>query len=146
MNPQEFYKVAQGIVSGSPPPGPALCRTAIGRAYFAALNVAVETLASLDVSCGGGAQKHGRTVRYLYASDDEHLKTALVAIDNLRTERNIVDYQMDRSDTEKVVKARKAVEAAKKVIDLLDKFESDLSRKNAALKSIEIYKSEVGGG
>jgi hypothetical protein len=89
INPREFYQVAAGIVTGSPPPGHALCRTAIGRAYFAALNVAVETLMALDVSCGGGAQKDGLTVRYLYASDDEHLKTASVSIDNRRTERNI---------------------------------------------------------
>jgi hypothetical protein len=127
-------------------PGPALCRTAIGRAYFAILNVAVEILESLGVSCGGGAQKHGLTVRYLYASDDEHLKTASVAIDNLRTERNIADYQMDRTDIEKLVSARKAVEAAKKVIELLDKFESDLSSKDTASKRIAIYKSKVGGG
>jgi hypothetical protein len=146
MNPREFYQVAQGIVLENPPPGPALCRTAIGRAYFATLNVAVETLAALKVSCGGGAQKHGLAVRYLYASDDEHLKTASVAIDNLRTERNIADYQMERSDIEKLVSARIASETAKKIIDSLDEFETDLSRKSAALKSIEIYKSKVGRG
>jgi hypothetical protein len=120
MDPREFYQVALKIVVGSPTPGPAWCRTAIGRAYFGAMNVAVETLSRLGVDCGKGPQKHGKAVAFLHASGDEAIKTASVMLDFLKTERNYADYNLHRTDVETVADARKSVERANDVIAALE--------------------------
>jgi hypothetical protein len=139
MNPREFYQVAQKIVLASPPPGPAWCRTAIGRAYFASLNVAVSRLDDLGADCGKGAAKHGHAVAFLYASGDADLKTASVTLDYLKAARNNADYEMQRTDVEKVPAARLAVERAKDVLDFCDAFESDPARKTEAASNIKAY-------
>lgn len=143
MNPREFYHVALKIVVGSPPPGPAWCRTAIGRAYFASLNVAVESLNRLGVDCGKGPQKHGRAVAFLHASGDEVIKTASVMLDYLKTERNYADYHLDRKDVETVTEARKSVERSNDLISALEALDADLPRCTAVSRSIRSYIDKI---
>jgi hypothetical protein len=45
MDPTAFYHLGLRIVASGPAPDPASCRTAIGRAYYAALNRADQALA-----------------------------------------------------------------------------------------------------
>jgi hypothetical protein len=143
MNPEEFDQAALEIVLRSPPPGPAWCRTAISRAYFAALNRAAEALAGLGASCGKGPQKHGQAVRFLHATDDPDLKTASATLDHLRTERNRADYDMDDPLVERVAQARRAVEAAKEIMDYLEAVENDPARRTAAESNIKSYKQKT---
>jgi hypothetical protein len=143
MDPKEFYRVALEIVLGSPPPGPAWCRTAVSRAYLAALNRATEALAGLGVSCGKGPQKHGQAVRFLHATDDPDLKTASATLDHLRTERNRADYDMDDRLVQTLARARRAVNAAKDIMDYLEAVETDPARRAAAEGEIRSYKQRT---
>jgi hypothetical protein len=143
MDAREFYQVALKIVVGSPPPGPAWCRTAIGRAYFGALNVAVESLSRLGADCGKGPQKHGNAVAFLHASGDEAIKTASIMLDYLKTERNYADYHLDRKDVETVSEARKSVERANDVITALESLDADLPRRTAVRGSIRSYINKI---
>jgi hypothetical protein len=143
MDAREFYQVALKIVVGNPPPGAAWCRTAIGRAYFASLNVAVESLNRLGVDCGKGPQKHGRAVAFLHASGDELIKTAAVTLDFLKTERNYADYQLDRKDVDTVSEARKSVERANDVIAALETLDADQSRRTAISGNIRSYINRI---
>jgi hypothetical protein len=144
MDPREFYQVAQKIVLASPAPGPAWCRTAIGRAYFGALNVAVKSLGRIGADCGHGPQKHGRAVAFLFASGDESIKTASAMLDYLKTRRNHADYQLERTDVETLREARNAVERAKDVISCLDAFDADPQRHVPVIRNIEIYIERIG--
>ena len=144
MDPREFYRVAEKIVLGSPSPGPAWCRTAIGRAYFGALNVAVKSLVRLGADCGQGPQKHGKAVAFLYVSGDESIKTASATLDYLKTHTNHADYHLERTDVETVRMARQAVERAKDIISCLDAFDADPARHAPVAKSIGSYIKKIG--
>src|SRR5262249_2766247 len=128
------------IILGSRSPGPASCRTAIGRAYFAALNCADGALEGLGASCGKGPQKHGLAGRFLHATDDPDLKTASAALDELKTLRNRADYDMSDTSVEKVSQARMALELAKDLFDDLHAVKNDPGRRTAAESKIRLYK------
>lgn len=113
MDPAEFYTLAPKMIVGGPSPGPAQCRTAIGRAYYAALNRADETLVRWGVSCGKGPQKHGLAVRFLHATGDPDLMAASTALNDLKTLRNRADYEMNDTSVESVYQAKVALEFAK---------------------------------
>ena len=76
MDPTDFYHLGRRIMAGSPAPDPASCRTAIGRAYYAALNRADQALSRWGASCGKGPQKHGLAVKFLHATNDPDLVSA----------------------------------------------------------------------
>jgi hypothetical protein len=101
MDPAEFHQLGLKLISGRPTPDAASCRTAIGRAYFAALNRADEALARWGASCGKGPQKHGLAVRFLLATLDPDLKLASADLDRLRSLRNRADYDMKDIGIEK---------------------------------------------
>jgi hypothetical protein len=143
MDPREFYRIAEKIALGSPSPRPAWCRTAIGRAYFGALNVAVDSLARLGVDCDQGPQKHGKAVAFLYASGDAPIKTASAMLDYLKSVRNHADYHLERTDVDTLRHARQAVERARDVISYLDEFEADPRRHDLVTQNIEAYIKKI---
>jgi hypothetical protein len=143
MDPAEFYQFGLKIVLGSPSPGPASCRTAIGRAYYAALNRADAALAGWGASCGKGPQKHGLAVRFLHATDDPDLKTASTALNELKALRNRADYEMNHASVEKVSQAKTALELAKDVMDYLQTVGNDSPRRMAAEDHIKLYKQKT---
>lgn len=101
-DPAESYALGLRMVVGGPTPGPAQCHTAIGRAYYAALNRADKALARWGSSCGKGPQEHGLAVRFLRASSDPDLMAASAALDDLKTSRNRADHDMNDTTVESV--------------------------------------------
>lgn len=91
MDPTAFYHLGLSIMASTLTPDPASCRTAIGRAYYAALNRAVESLDRWGASCGCGPQKHGLAVRFLHATSDLDL---ISASGDLKTLRNMAAYDI----------------------------------------------------
>lgn len=143
MDPAEFYVFALRIIVGSPVPGPVQCRTAIGRAYYAALNRADAALARWGASCGKGPQKHGLAVRFLHAANDPDLVTASNALDDLRSLRNRADYDMNDPVVETVYQAKIALEFAKDVMDYLEAVENDATRLTSAESHIKSYQRKT---
>ncbi len=144
MDAREFYNVALEITLRSPPAGPAWCRTAIGRAYYATLIVTVESLEGAGVKVASGPNKHIDASRFLHQSGDSQLRTAASTLDTLKTERHRADYEMNRSDVETISHARRAVQDAKDILAWLDAFVKDPARMAAAKASIESYKKKIG--
>jgi hypothetical protein len=143
MDPAEFYDFAHRIILGGAPPGPAECRTAIGRAYYAALNRADEALARWGASCGKGPQKHGLAVRFLHASNDPDLMTASTALQDLKTLRNRADYDMNDALVESTHQAKVALEFAKDVMDYLVDVDRDPARRSSAESHIKSYQRKT---
>jgi len=143
MDARDFYNVALEITFRNPPVGPAWCRTAIGRANYATLIVAVESLEVAGVKVASGPNKHIDASRFLHQSGDTQLKTAASTLDTLKTERHRADYEMKRSDVETITHARRAVEYAKDILVCLDAFVKDPARMAAAKTSIQSYKKKT---
>jgi hypothetical protein len=140
MNPADFYQLGVKLISGSQVPDAAACRTAIGRAYYAALNRADEALARWGASCGKGPQKHGLAIRFLHATGDPDLKMASSALDRLRGWRNSADYDMNEPSVENVPRAQTALDLAQEVLDYLDAVDNDAARRTSAETQIKSYK------
>jgi hypothetical protein len=119
------------------------CRTAIGRAYYAALNRADEALARWGASCGKGPQKHGLAVRFLHATNDADLMAASTALNDLKTLRNRADYDMNDVSVESVHQAKVALEFAKDVMDYLAAVDNDPARRTSAENHIKSYQQKT---
>jgi hypothetical protein len=143
MDPAAFYHFGLRIVGSRSAPDPASCRTAIGRAYYAALNRADQTLAGWGASCGKGPQKHGLAVRFLHATNDLDLMSASMDLSDLKDLRNRADYNMSDASVESASQARKALNLAKRVMDFLEVVDNDLARKTSAESHIRSYKQQT---
>jgi hypothetical protein len=143
MDPRDFNQVAIDLVVRRPPTGPAAYRSAISRAYYAALNVATDVLTGIGHFPGRGDGPHKKVVIYLQQTGDGDLETAGTAIDRMRTMRNLADYDMRNPDAETISSARKMVETAQQAIVLLDDFAADAARKQAAADAIARYRIKI---
>jgi len=143
MDPVEFYQFGLKIILSGPTPGPAACRTVIGRAYYAALNRVDAVLAGWGIPFGKGPQKHGLAVRYLRAANDPDLKAASTDLDELKTLRNRADYDMNDVGIENVAQAKRSLEYAKEVMDYLQAVESDSARRTASESEIKLYRRKT---
>jgi uncharacterized protein (UPF0332 family) len=143
MDPRDFHQVAIDIVVRRPPTGPAAYRSAISRAYYAAMNVAANVLSGIGHSPGKMDGKHKRIVIYLQQSGDPQLMNAGGIIDDLRRKRNTADYDMGSSSIEELSSARFAVETAREAIDFLDQFAADPTRQRSAADAIAAYKAKI---
>jgi uncharacterized protein (UPF0332 family) len=140
MDPRDFNQVAIDIVVGRPPTGPAAYRSAISRAYYAAMNAAASILTGIGHSPGKQESRHKRLVIYLQQSGDAQLMRAGGMIDILRKKRNEADYDMANAIVEKPLTARSAAETAREVMEYLDEFAADSARKAAVADAIAKYK------
>jgi uncharacterized protein (UPF0332 family) len=143
MDPRAFNQVAIDIVVRRPPTGPAAYRSAISRAYYAALNVAMDLLAGNGHSPGKGDSAHKKVVIYLQQSGDADLDNVGAAIDKMRTMRNHADYDMKNLDVEEFSFAQKTVETAQWALEQLDAFATDAETKKAVAEAISQYKIKI---
>lgn len=138
-----FYRLGLGIMASNPTPDPATCRTAIGRAYYAALNRADQALDRWGSSCGRGPQKHGLAVRFLDATNDPDLISASGDLNDLKTMRNLADYDMNAFKVETVSQARRALDLAKGIMDWIEAVDNDPARRTTAEGHIKLYKRKT---
>jgi hypothetical protein len=139
MDPRDFLKVAGMLATVAGDPVGAKRRTAIGRAYFAAYNVAAEMLSVLGAPPMENAEGHNQAVRLLEVSGDEDLRTLGILLSSLRTERNRADYNMSRTDVESGNKARTATETAQEIIRDLDAFLASPTRQGRVRPLIQDF-------
>lgn len=143
MDLRDFYQLGLKLIAVSPAPDAASCRTAIGRAYYAALNRAELVLGRWGVSCGRGPQKHGLAVRFLHATNDPDLMMASAALDRLRGFRNQADYDMNDASVESAPRATTALDLAKVVMDSLEAVDSDPPRRTTAEGHLNSYRRKT---
>jgi hypothetical protein len=138
MRPEEFLTLAVHLLS-VPDPDPARCRSAISRAYYAALHFAVLALAEVQARPNAGPQGHSDVAMMLGNSGDSKLLNVSRSLDDLRSWRNDADYHLDRPATGSTGTARTAVEMATDLIKELRSFIGDSPRKALAEPIIHTY-------
>jgi hypothetical protein len=119
MNPRDFHSLAVELVAGATVDA-AQCRTAIGRSYYGVFNVAADHLRSQGFVIGKGAAAHGEVQKCLSNSGEPALATVGSKLNDLHTSRNRADYPLSLGDVEIPANARKIVEMAGRLIQLLD--------------------------
>jgi uncharacterized protein (UPF0332 family) len=95
-------------------------RAAVGRAYYAAFNVAAEVLRSWNIPVVRNAAGHGEVLRFLGNADDADLQQATRELVRLRNKRNAADYDPSARDVEDQKAVQFLVDRAGWVIDTLD--------------------------
>ena len=117
MDPRDFHTLASRLAAGTTP---AEYRTAIGRSYYAAFNVAAELLRNLGFPLGRGAAAHGEVQRCLSNAGDPAVAAVAAGLGQLHSRRNRADYQLDNPDVETSKNAMAAVSQAGAMITSLD--------------------------
>src|SRR5437763_473729 len=140
MDPRDFHRLAVRLCSGSA--GPADLRSAVGRAYYAAFNVAAMMLRGWGIPIVGNAGGHGEVLRYLGNSGDADLLAAGHKLATLRSRRNAADYDLSSTDLEDAKTVRSWVETAARVIQSLDRC-LDPSRAATIKAALDAYRRAV---
>ena len=92
MNPRAFLGLAKRLLDKEK--NPEGLPSAVGRAYYAAFNVAAEFLSGIGCQVPDGPQGHAKAYHYLNNCKDQSLIEAGRQLDDLRGERNDADYLM----------------------------------------------------
>jgi hypothetical protein len=119
MDPRLFLTLA-GSLANNPAAGPAECRTAISRSYYAAYLVAVSFLETLGLRPRSGPQGHAAVRNGMLASQDPMITKIGSDLDTLHTERNHADYDLTDSGPEQPKTAQALWQQAGKIIVELD--------------------------
>jgi len=144
MDPRDFRNLAVELVVVKNARA-AHCRTAIGRAYYAAFHVASQVLGALQLPPAENPQGHIQAVRLLQQSGDPALETAGGLLRDLQGDRIIADYHLKKTEVETVRAAQASVEIAVFVIDELDAFAADPVRRTAVAATLKpLYKGLTG--
>jgi len=128
MDPRDFWKVGEFLVV-APRAGAAHFRTAIGRAYYSSFNFASLVLGELGFKVIENHKGHAHAVRILQRSGDVLLEAAGGLLGDLHAGRIKADYNLSVTAIEKMTAAQVAIETSKTLIDDLDSFRADPSRK-----------------
>jgi len=118
MDPLQFLDLARELARPQLPE--ASYRSAISRAYYAAHNFLADRVEKLGYKLPKAAAKHEKLCVLLKYCNEKPAMDAGSALDDLRSERNAADYDMDRLgfDANKaqflISKAAKAIDDFKK--------------------------------
>jgi hypothetical protein len=144
MDAREFLKLAEVLVV-TPKAGAAHFRTAIGRAYYGAFNFGSAVMTELGFPPAENAQAHIQTVRLLQQSGDPMLEAAGGLLGDLHTLRLKADYNLRRTDVERMKVAQAAVETATSILDDFDAFMAHPVRKSAVTNALMSRYKEITG-
>jgi hypothetical protein len=117
MDPREFHQLAVRLANGA---SAAEFRTASGRAYYAAFNVAADHLRSLQFRIKRSAAAHGEIQHCLANSGDPGISKIGSDLTLLHSQRNRADYQLNVTDIETRFAAQGNANTADKIILPLD--------------------------
>jgi hypothetical protein len=138
MTGDAFLAYAAEIVATSNP-GEAACRTAISRAYYGVFHIATDFLCSIDPKVG---DRHDRIWKYLQISGHPSAIEAGKHLSSLYQERQRADYRLDNERWGQHPHAKKCVERAKSVSELLTTCEP---AKDVITAGIQAYLQKLGG-
>jgi uncharacterized protein (UPF0332 family) len=129
MDPRRFLDLALVLKSG--PPNPENYRTAIGRAYYAAFHVGLETLRAIGVQTSENPGAHGEVMNCLGASGDPDLSKTSSRLRTLHARRRQADYSIANAQPESRKEADTAYLEARQIIADLDILKSDPAKYTA---------------
>ena len=135
MDPKDFVELAEQLVVARMAAAGQF-RTAIGRAYYGTFNFGSQVLDQLGFPPTENAQGRNQTVRLFQQSGDPTLEAAAGLLSDLHTLRLKADYQLKRTDVEKMKVAQAAVESADSIFDDLDAFLGDPARRSAVTATL----------
>ena len=124
MDPREFLSLADALIRQQSPT-PAVCRTVIGRSYYAAFNVIAAVLTELKIPLDKAKDSHREVMDLVVESQDANLKFACDSLAHQKMVRKKADYDMDNLDVETTQNASKAVLVAKRIIECVDRTRSN---------------------
>ncbi len=107
--------------------GVAECRCAIGRAYYAAYNVAVDFLDRIGFATTNSHNCHQAVQYALNQSGNASLRDVSTFLNVLHTERRLADYEMRNTRPEGVEHADRMVRLAEKAIEFVEAVQSNTS-------------------
>ncbi len=127
MDPRLFLVVAETLVASVRPQPPAPggpcepeCRTAIGRAYYAAFLTALEFLEWMGVRVTNNAQCHTGVQFALNNSGHVILAQVASTLNTLAEFRRTADYDLRDPDVGRLAQADHLLQSSRTVITLLD--------------------------
>jgi predicted aminopeptidase len=128
MDPRSFLALARTLVASATGSdgsaasvGPAECRSAISRAYYASFLVGLDFLRSLGFQVTDSGDCHTVVQYALNNSGDTDLIIANSQLGTLASERRKADYRMNDASAESVEQAQAMLQIADKTVQLLDK-------------------------
>jgi uncharacterized protein (UPF0332 family) len=138
-------RASEGLVSAA---GPAECRSATSRAYYAAFHAAGQFLQSIGFAVTSSGACHVTTQYALNNSPDTELQTAATQLATLYSARRAADYDMGDAAAEEIELAKTLVELASKTVVLLDRCRgecrSDADRKDGIVSAIQAWARGAG--
>jgi hypothetical protein len=140
MDPMRFLDLAKVLKGGSATAEN--CRTAIGRAYYAAFNVGVEALKAIGIQPSQNPSSHGELRNCLGACNDPDLRKANARLGALHSRRIRADYQMSDPVVETRMEADTACHEADEAIGAFNKLRHDVS-KDAARNEMKRYARDI---
>jgi hypothetical protein len=140
MDPVRFLDLAKVLKGGTA--SAEMCRTAIGRAYYAAFNVGVEALVAIGIRPSQNPSGHGELKNCLGASNDPELRKANARLGALHSRRIRADYDMSDPIVETRAEADIACHEANEMINLFTKLRHDVS-KDVARDEMKRYARDI---
>jgi hypothetical protein len=142
MDPIEFLDLAEELVERRTP---CACRTAIGRAYYGALNVAGKLLREAGFSIPENQNSHQLTWQHFINSGIEELELAGSDLSTLQGRRNEADYKMQNTVPERYQNAKFQVTEAREHMETIRRH-FDLPIRAATVAGIAEYRKKRGLG
>jgi hypothetical protein len=140
VDPVRFLDLAKLLKGGTASAD--MCRTAIGRASYAAFNVRVEALLAIGIQPSQSPSRHGELRNCLGACNDPELRTANARLSTLHSRQIRADYQMSDHVVETRAEADTACHEATEVINLFTKLRHDV-RKDAVRDEMKRYARDI---
>ena len=141
MDPRDFYQIALGL-STSQKPGER--RTAIGRAYYAAYNVAANFLRSLKVIIEKKPESHKKVQEFLSNSGDKEITKIAHKLETMRTMRNHADYDLDNLAPENIKSVEINMALAQNFIETIDKCSTENERLTVVKTNVQNWREKNG--
>jgi hypothetical protein len=140
MDAARFLDLAKVLKGGTA--SAEMCRTAIGRAYYAAFNVGVEALVAIGIRPSQNPSGHGELRNCLGASSDPELRRANARLGVLLSRRIRADYDLSDPVVETRAEADTACHEADEAISLLTRLRHDAS-KDVARDEMKRYARDI---
>lgn len=127
MDPREFHKLA-GILAAKVGAGPAQCRTAISRTYYATFHVALEAMDDLGIRVPRGPRAHTELQTTWSRLDHPKAREIGSSLGDLHSKRISADYRILERGCEQVSTARTYVELGSALLSSIAEARMDPTR------------------
>ena len=141
MTGGDFLELAGRLLASARKPSPALCRTAISRAYYGAFHLAREFLADIQLAA---TRDHGDVWKCLGGCGQLDAQRTSALLRTLHENRVAADYRLEAPQPNDVEFARSNVERAMDVMSLLAQCAQEPARSTIKV-GINAYRQKISG-